>query len=85
MDVEATLQLIQGVQQISDTLSSLSSPINAPNAGGVNMETENSIPNSVLEADLFDIQIREIDEALKTYGNNAEINGLFGCLKKEGE
>ena len=49
------------------------------------METENSIPNSVLEADLFDIQIREIDEALKTYGNNAEINGLFGCLKKEGE
>ncbi|KAF3950800.1 hypothetical protein CMV_023492 [Castanea mollissima] len=32
-DVEATLQPTQGIQQILDSLSSLSSPINAPNDG----------------------------------------------------
>nr|POE85138.1 hypothetical protein CFP56_55364 [Quercus suber] len=76
VDVEAELQPFQGIQQILDSLSSLSPPINAPNDGGVNMETENSIPISVLEADLFDIQIRESDEAVKTYGNNAKFKGF---------
>nr|POE87198.1 hypothetical protein CFP56_33083 [Quercus suber] len=66
VDVEAELQPFQGIQQILYSLSKLSPPINAPNDGGVNMETENSIPISFLEADLFEIQIRESDEALKT-------------------
>nr|POF24769.1 hypothetical protein CFP56_56626 [Quercus suber] len=76
VDVGAKLQPFQGIQQILDSLSSLSPSFNAPNDGGVNMETENSIPISVLEADLFDIQIRESDEAVKTYGNNAKFKGF---------
>lgn len=34
------------------------------------------IPNSVSEADLFDLQIRGIDEGLNTYGENDEIKGI---------
>lgn len=50
--VADTLQPIQGIQQISD---SLLSPINAPNNEGVILESETSIPNSVSEADLVDL------------------------------
>lgn len=71
--VADTLQPIQGIQQISD---SLLSPINAPNNEGVILESKISIPNLASEADLFDLQIRGIDEALNTYGENAEIKGI---------
>ena len=75
-DVEGTLQLNQEEQQISDSISTLSPPINAPNSKEVNMESRNLILNSVSEAELFDIQIREIDEALKAFGNNSEFKEI---------
>nr|POF23019.1 hypothetical protein CFP56_15504 [Quercus suber] len=73
VEVVDTLQPIQGIQKISD---SLLPPINAPNNEGVTLESEISVPNSVSEADLFDLQIRGIDGALNTYGENDEIKGI---------
>ena len=56
----------------SDTISTISPPINAPIFEEVNIGAETLTPNSVTTAKLFDIQIREIDEALMKYGNNSE-------------
>ncbi|KAL0008578.1 hypothetical protein SO802_010080 [Lithocarpus litseifolius] len=73
VEVANTLQPIQGMQQISD---SLLPPINTPNNEGIIMESENSFPNSASEGVLIDIQIREIGEALNRDGSNAEIKGI---------
>ena len=75
-DVEGTLQPNQEDQQISNSISTLLPPINAPNSKEVNMESKNLILNSVSKAELFDIQIREIDEALKAFGNNSEFKEI---------
>nr|POF06749.1 hypothetical protein CFP56_50673 [Quercus suber] len=73
VEVADTLQPIQGIQQLLD---SLLPPINAPNNEGVIFESEFSVPNSVSEVDLFDLQIRGNDEALNMYEENAEIKGI---------
>ena len=57
----------------SDTISTISPPINAPIFEEVNIGAEILTPNLVTTAKLFDIQIREIDEALMKYGNNSEL------------
>lgn len=57
----------------SDTISTISPPINAPIFKEVNIGAETLTPNSVTTTKLFDIQIREIDEALMKYGNNSEL------------
>ena len=59
VEVADTLQPIQGIQHSSD---SLLPPINAPNNEEVVLESEISIPNSVSVFDLFDLQIRELQE-----------------------
>ena len=59
VEVADTLQPIQGIKHISD---SLLPPINAPNNEEVVLESEISIPNSVSVSDLFDLQIRELQE-----------------------
>ena len=68
------LQSDRDTQPNPNSISSKSPPINAPNFDEVNKESENLIPNSVTMIELFDIQIREIDEALMTYGNNSEVS-----------
>ena len=67
VEVADTLQPIQGIKHISD---SLLPPINAPNNEEVVLESEISIPNSVSVFDLFDLQIRELQEK--------EVQGLAG-------
>ena len=59
VEVADTLQPIQGIQHSSD---SLLPPINAPNNEEVVLEYEISFPNSVSVSDLFDLQIRELQE-----------------------
>ena len=67
------MQSDRDTQPNPNSISSKSPPINAPNFDEVNKELENLIPNSVTMIELFDIQIREIDEALMTYGNNSDV------------
>ena len=57
-------------QPNSDSITSKSPPINAPIYEEVIKESGNSIPNSIIMLEFFDIQLREIDEALMTNGQN---------------
>ena len=72
MGMEKALHSNLETQLNSYTISTISPPINAPIFEEVNIGAETLTPNSVTTAKLFDIQIREIDEALMKYGNNSE-------------
>lgn len=73
MGMEKALHSNLETQLNSYTISTISPPINAPIFEEVNIGAETLTPNSVTTAKLFDIQIREIDEALMKYGNNSEL------------
>ena len=73
MGMEKALHSNLETQLNSYTISTISPPINAPIFKEVNIGAETLTPNSVTTAKLFDIQIREIDEALMKYGNNSEL------------
>ena len=53
-----------------DSITTKSPPIIAPNYEEENKESGNSIPILVIMPELIDIQVREINEALMTNGQN---------------
>lgn len=71
--VEEALHSNLETQLNSDTISTISPPINALIFKEVNIGDETLTPNLVTTLELFDIQIREIDEALMKYENNSEL------------
>ena len=70
MEGTDALHFERATQPNLDSITSKSPPINAPNNEEVIKESGNSIPISIIKPELFDFQVREIDEAVMTNGQN---------------
>ena len=70
MEGADALHFERATQPNLDSITSKSPLINAPNNEEVIKESGNSIPISVIKPELFNFQVKEIDEAVMTNGQN---------------